>query len=185
MTRVVVVGLLAALAGCSSFPEHSGKDSSTPVSAITGWVEKSVLLTDPGHAEFRAAYDSARVDENLTGMIHSLSAGVEILVFYGPWCSDSKKQVPVLLRIAEKAGIPDERIRYYAVDRSKKSNDGLTERYAIEKVPTFIFLKKGKEIGRIVETPRTSLEGDMAEILVAAAPQGRAMKAGMPSLSEG
>jgi thiol-disulfide isomerase/thioredoxin len=169
---MVLAGLLTVLAGCSSFPARTGEGSSASVSTVSGWVKKSFLLTDPGHAEFRARYDTVTVDENLTGMIHSLSAGVEVMVFYGPWCSDSRKLVPVFLRIAERAGILDERVRYYTLDRSKKSGDGLTERYAVEKVPTFIFLKGGKEIGRVVESPRTTLEGDIVAILVAAAPHG-------------
>ncbi len=171
-TRTVVVVVLLAMAGCSSVPTHTGAEPASHVSTVTGWVEKSIFLTDPGHAGFRAAYESARVDENLAGMIHSLSGGVDILVFYGPWCSDSRQQVPVFLRIAEKAEIPDSAIRYYALDRTKRSPDGLAEGYGIEKVPTFIFLRGGKEIGRVVESPRTTLEGDIVAILVAAAPKG-------------
>lgn len=164
MKRAACVALLVALAGCSSAPVRTD-------STVTGWVEKSMFLTDPGHAGFRARYDTVRVDENLTGMIHSLSEGVEVLVFYGPWCGDSKVQVPLFLRIAEKAGIPDGRIRYYALNRSKSSPDALEKRYAIERVPTFIFLRDGKEIGRVVESPRTTLEGDIVAILAAAAPK--------------
>ena len=185
MTRMVLTGLLTVLAGCSSIPVGTGEGSSAAVSTVTGWVEKSFLLTDPGHAEFRALYEEVAVDENLAGMIHSLSGGVEVLVFYGPWCSDSRRLVPVFLRIAEKAGIPDERIRYYALDRSKKSSDGLTDQYAVQKVPTFILLQDGKEIGRVVETPRTTLEGDIVAILVAAAPHGGVMRADRPLLSGG
>jgi hypothetical protein len=35
----------------------------------------------------------------------------------------------------------------------------------IERVPTFIFLKNKVEAGRIIETPVTSLEQDMLNIL--------------------
>jgi len=35
----------------------------------------------------------------------------------------------------------------------------------IESVPTFIFLKNKVESGRIIETPHTSLEQDMLNIL--------------------
>lgn len=164
MRQTAYLVLLVALAGCSSAPVRTD-------STVTGWVKKSMFLTDPGHAAFRARYDTVRVDENLTGMIHSLSEGVEVLVFYGQWCGDSKVQVPLFLRIAEKAEIPDGRIRYYALDRSKSSPDGLEKRYAIERVPTFIFLRDGKEIGRVVESPRTTLEGDIVAILAAAGPK--------------
>lgn len=169
--RVVGVALLVVLAGCTSIPAHMDADSSAPVSTVTGWVEKSIFLTDPGHAGFRARYDTVSVDENLTGMIRTLSSGVDVLVFYGPWCSDSRGLVPVFLRIAEKAGIPERQVRYYALDRSKKSPDGLTDRYGIEKVPTFIFLKDGREIGRVVESPRTTFEGDIVALLVEASPK--------------
>lgn len=172
MKRKIVAMVLIMLAGCSSGPARRDAESAADVSAVTGWVNKSIFLTDPGHAAFRACYDSAHVDRDLAGMIRSLSAGVEVLVFYGPWCSDSRVQVPVFMRIAESAGIADERIRYYALDRSKTSPDGLTERYAIELVPTFVFLRGGKEIGRVVESPRTTLEGDIVALLVAAGQKG-------------
>ncbi len=164
MKQTAYAVLLLVLAGCSTAPVRTD-------STVTGWVEKSVFLTDPGHAGFRARYDTVQMDENLAGMIHSLSAGVEVLVFYGPWCGDSRVQVPLFQRIAEKAEIPDSRIRYYALDRSKSSPGGLESRYAIERVPTFIFLRDGKEIGRVVESPRTTLEGDIVAILAAAAPK--------------
>jgi hypothetical protein len=70
------------------------------------------------------------------------------------------------LRIVEASGWEEGRIRYYALDRSKKSDDGLTNKYFVELVPTFVFLRSGEEIGRIVESPRSTLEGDMIQILV-------------------
>jgi len=41
-----------------------------------------------------------------------------------------------------------------------------TDNLDILKVPTIIFYLKGKEIGRIVETPVKSLEKDMARIIL-------------------
>jgi thiol-disulfide isomerase/thioredoxin len=169
MKAIIVVTLLMVLAGCSSAPTRTDVVASPPVSTVTGWVQKSVLLGDEtGHPGFRAEYEAATVDENLAGMIRSLMVGVDVLVFYGPWCGDSRRQVPVFVKIVEKAGIPGGQIRYYAVDRSKRSRDGLTGQYGIEKVPTFIFLREGKEIGRVVESPTTTLEGDIVSILAAA-----------------
>ena len=39
------------------------------------------------------------------------------------------------------------RLHSYALDRKKTSPDGLEQSYGIERVPTFIFLRGGKEIG--------------------------------------
>jgi hypothetical protein len=53
-----------------------------------------------------------------------------------------------------------------AVD-SKKQASGLDiTAYDIERVPTFIIYKEGKEIGRIIETPVQSLEADLQKILL-------------------
>jgi len=39
------------------------------------------------------------------------------------------------------------------------------EKQKIEKIPTFIFIMNGKEIGRIIESPNESLEKDMLKII--------------------
>jgi hypothetical protein len=134
--------LVAGWGGCSSLQTDSPD---------LGWVHRGVLDTSP-YIAFRTGYD----------------AGVETIIFFGAWCSDSKREVPCFLKIADYAGMSGERLRLYALDHSKKSADGLTDQYRIEQVPTFIFLRRGKEIGRIVEKPKTTIEGDLLALLAAA-----------------
>ena len=98
-------------------------------------------------------------------MIRSVQEGVDVTIFFGGWCGDSKREVPRFLRLADQSGFPKSRIKLYALDRTKKSDDGLTEKFGIERIPTFIFLKDGKEMGRITESPKTTLEGDVLTIL--------------------
>jgi thiol-disulfide isomerase/thioredoxin len=107
------------------------------------------------------------VDAQFVGPLRSVSKGVDVTVFFGGWCSDSKRHVPHFLKIADEAGISADHIRFYALDRTLKSKDGTTERYHIKKVPTFIFSRDGVEVGRITESPETTLEADMLAILVA------------------
>jgi thiol-disulfide isomerase/thioredoxin len=157
---VHVFVVLFCLAGCGVW----GGTAQDP--DVTGWVDAKSILR-PDFAGFRARYDTVEVNVDLARMIGQLQTGVETLVFFGPWCSDSKREVPHFIKIAEQAGMPTAAIRYYALDRTKESADGLTARHRIERVPTFIFFRDGKEIGRIVELPRSTLEGDIYEILVA------------------
>jgi thiol-disulfide isomerase/thioredoxin len=91
--------------------------------------------------------------------------GIDVTIFFGTWCSDSRRELPRFLKVADMAGIPPDRITLYGLDRSKKSPDGLTEKYHIDRVATFIFFKKGVEIGRITEAPESTIEGDMITIL--------------------
>ena len=85
--------------------------------------------------------------------------------FGGTWCGDTKRELPKFFKIMALAKIPAENIELYGVDRSKESGDGIREKYNIVSVPTFILISGGKEIGRIVEYPKNSLELDMVDLL--------------------
>lgn len=150
--------ILVALIGCSG-----SKEVATEKMAI-GWVDRSVLEA-PEHQAFKATFDTVHVDEQFVEMISEIKGDVDVTVFFGTWCGDSKRQLPKFLKVADKAGIPAEKIKLYGVDRTKKSADGLTEKYNIQRVPTFLFFKNGVELGRIIETPHTTIEGDMITIL--------------------
>ncbi len=148
--------LLVFLGGCSG--PHAVQDARDPVGRIS---RKQLDLAFPG------VYDTVRIQTEFVEMIRRADSGVHVLVFLGTWCGDSKREVPRFLRIVDAAGIAMDRVTLYALDRKKASPEGMEARYQVELVPTFIFLKNESEIGRIVETPRTTLEGDILAILAA------------------
>jgi thiol-disulfide isomerase/thioredoxin len=89
-----------------------------------------------------------------------------LIVFMGTWCEDSHRDFPRLMRILDEVKYPDSKITIIAVNRKKESPTGDEARYNIQKVPTIIVEKYGKEIGRIVEMPTTGyIERDLVEIL--------------------
>ena len=65
----------------------------------------------------------------------------------------------------EDLNYPKEKLTLIGVSREKKGLSNEAEGLDIEFVPTFIFYKDGKEIGRIVETPAESLEKDLLKIV--------------------
>lgn len=97
--------------------------------------------------------------------IHNCAVPVEIKVVFGDWCKDSKKHVPSFIKTMEFADNSNIKIVYINVDRKKKEPADLLADLNIENVPTFIVLSGGSEVGRIVETPKTRIEEDLAEIL--------------------
>ncbi len=155
------IAVAALLGGCS------GGTATRQEVIERGWVERSVL-DKPAHHQFKANYDTASIGQDYLDMIAQADSGVTVLVFFGTWCPDSRREVPRFLKIADKTHMPAAQIKLYGLDRSKKSADGLTERYGIERVPTFIFQKGEEEIGRITEFPVTTIEGDMLSILARA-----------------
>lgn len=89
--------------------------------------------------------------------------GVSLEIYIGTWCSDTHVQLPSFFSLLDHAKVNPE-IMIYALDR-KKTYKGFTNERTIEKVPTFVFLKDGKELGRIVESPKIGLLEDSLEIL--------------------
>jgi len=106
-------------------------------------------------------------DPAAVAAIKAHAAKVTVLVVMATWCPDSKREIPRYFATMDAAGISDAVLTMVGVDRSKKDTEGLTEQYAITRVPTFVFLRDGKEIGRFVEkTPAgTTFEAEIAKIL--------------------
>lgn len=91
-----------------------------------------------------------------------------IKVFYGSWCGDSKRGVPKFYKVLDEAGYDLKNLEAIAVDRKpeayKASPNGEEKGLNIHRVPTFIFYKNNREVGRIVESPKQDYERDMLAI---------------------
>lgn len=90
----------------------------------------------------------------------------DIIVFMGTWCEDSHRDFPRLMKILEAVGYPENKLNIIAVNRKKESPTGDESLYNLQKVPTIILKRYGKEVGRIIEMPTTGyIERDLVEIL--------------------
>lgn len=156
---IIIVVVLAA--GCGPAQETAREKMAL------GWMSRQ-MLDEPAYHFFDEAHDTSSIDTDIVNLLSTLNKEVDVLVFLGTWCSDSRREVPSFYRVVDAIGFPQDRIRLYGLDRTKKSADGMTDRYAIERVPTFIFLKHEMEVGRITERPHTSIEADMLAIFAKA-----------------
>jgi hypothetical protein len=120
------------------------------------------------HGWFGEDFISYLPDPKYAGPLPEYLEDVEIICVLGTWCSDSRREVPRMLRIMQYKSIAPEKLRMIGVDREKLSPGGEAARYNIERVPTFVFLRDGVEIGRIVEAPLATLEKDMLGIVITA-----------------
>ncbi len=110
------------------------------------------------------AYEPNQRDINQINFLQSPQDSIEVIIFLATWCGDSREQVPHFLKLIEQLRYQP-KVTMYALDEYKNCEVLDVTLYDIERVPTFIFYKKGEEIGRIVETPGVSLEVDYADIL--------------------
>lgn len=104
-------------------------------------------------------------DEAAVATIREGSGNVEVFAVVATWCPDTRRDLPRFFKIADRAGWATATMTFLAVDRSKRDPGGETVRRNVTRVPTFIFLRSGQEIGRVVERPTTTLEQDIAQIL--------------------
>ena len=88
---------------------------------------------------------------------------LDVKLFLGSYCPDSKKWVPRFYGLKDQLPIAD--VEIISVDTTKKDEKGLWKAVKLEKIPTFIFYSDGKEVGRIVEKPKGRLEKHLFRLL--------------------
>lgn len=114
---------------------------------------------------FKENADEYVPDKGAVAKIKRVKDSVSILMFLGTWCGDSQRESPKLLKVLDAAKNSKISITMYGVDLFKVEGGGLAKKYGIERVPTIIFLKGDKELGRIVENPKDTMEADFVAIV--------------------
>lgn len=115
---------------------------------------------------FNSAYEEYQPDSVTVKEIAYNFDSIKTTIVMGTWCSDSREQVPRFFKVMDEAGYPRDNINIICVNREKTDSLGDVDSLDIELVPTFIFYRKGKEIGRITETPMQTMEEDIYGILM-------------------
>ncbi len=132
---------------------------------LLGTVTKADVMSRAGWADLTAAgYTPAPAD---VAAIRSGLTGVSVTAFFGAWCSDSERELPKFFKLMDAAGLPGDQLMLVAVDQQKKDPAGMTTALRVTRVPTFIFYRDDREVGRIVEQPMGTLEADTRKIVAA------------------
>lgn len=136
---------------------------------LVGPITLENLQKEPYNSWFLPNYNTYQVDTTIAKILQKKLEGYELKLFLGTWCGDSKREVPRMVKLIEKAKFPIEELELITLDKRgdmyKKSPGGEEKGWNIIKIPTLIVLKEGREINRIVESPVDSLEEDLLAIL--------------------
>ena len=116
-------------------------------------------------AVFKTRTELIRSEPDAVEYLKELREKITIKVFMGSWCVDAQLHVPVLFKALQEADNDRITVQVIGLDRRKKDLDGLTEIYGIDFTPTFVVEHKGREIGRIIETPSRDAASDVVAIL--------------------
>ncbi|AZB26308.1 thioredoxin [Chryseobacterium bernardetii] len=134
---------------------------------LLGHQLKEQFLKAPYADWYVKEHDEYALDQKAISELRKERLGsYDVIVFMGTWCEDSHRDFPRLTRILEEVGYTENKMTIIAVNRKKESPSGDESLYNIQKVPTIILKRYGKEVGRIVEMPTSGyIERDLAEIL--------------------
>ena len=135
--------------------KKSGKE------VLIGYCTREGLKGDVFGSYFETEYNSYEPETRIIEKLKSLPGDWTATIVLGTWCSDSHREVPRFFRIMDEAGFQDSQVSLICVDRAKEAEGVDISELGVTLVPTFIFYRKGKEMGRIIETPVETLEMDM------------------------
>jgi thiol-disulfide isomerase/thioredoxin len=142
-------------------------DSKNDGKMLLGTQTLDQFQKEPYDSWYKPEYDGYAFDADAIAELKKQKINTySITVFLGTWCPDSHREFPRFIKILEDLKYPMNKLTIIAVNRKKEAPNGEEGKYNIQKVPTFIISKYGKEVGRIIESPKSGwLERDLLEIL--------------------
>ena len=140
-------------------------DSKTSAPMLIGEINRQAFQDSVFSWWFNSEYLMYEVDSTSLKSNADKLRNYDITLVLGTWCSDSRREVPRFFKILDYLNYQKDKIKIFAVDRSKKGLNNEVDSLNIQKVPTIIFYKNNKEFGRIIEEPKVTLEKDMANIV--------------------
>lgn len=118
---------------------------------------------------FNTNYKEYLVNDKIIKKLKDSLQNYKIKAFFGTWCGDSRKNLPVFYKVLDRANFNHKNLEVIAVDRKqevyKQAPNHEEKGLNIHRVPTFIFYKNGKEVNRIVEHPKETIERDILKIV--------------------
>lgn len=142
-------------------------DEKTATEILVGNCDFEGLMGCDFKNSYVANYNSYKPDSTTLIKLQDKLNNISCVIVLGTWCDDSKEQVPRFLKVLDSIkGQGLESLSFVCVDRKKDIIDPqLRPVENIILVPTILLFHGQEEIGRIVETPRVSLEKDLYEIV--------------------
>lgn len=169
MRRIVsfltLVMILSCVFGVKANADNTTDHHEKSHEDLVGAIDKFALLEPPYQSWYKKNYSSYSPDKSRLEALAKALNGIQVKVFMGTWCHDSQREVPRLYKILESSNFDLSNLNLVSLNPAKKTPNGLEKGLNIQRTPTFIFFENGIEIGRIVETPRDSLENDILKIV--------------------
>lgn len=169
MKKLITIFVLTFLVSCGAskkvVPPKTVDATKDKSGVLIGLADKKMFQQAPYQSWFDRNYNNYKPDATVVEKIKKHINDYTIKGFMGTWCGDSKRETPKFYKILELTGFNKNKFHLATMNRSKRTPQKLEAGLNILRVPTFIFYKDGKEVGRFVEYPRETLEKDILKIV--------------------
>jgi thiol-disulfide isomerase/thioredoxin len=131
---------------------------------LVGFINRGMIFQDTAFHEFAENnwYTPQPADINA---LKSAADSVHFIVIFGTWCHDSQNLIPQFYKWIDAADFPERKITLIAVDKQKKAQGSLAQAFGIKSTPTFIVMRNGQELGRVVEYGKGNMVAELAELI--------------------
>lgn len=159
--------LITAIAVCLCIALSAQQQTTDRI--LYGAFTADSLQQQPYSKWFTKNYNEYTTNQQIKKQLTALSLkGINIEIFMGTWCGDSKREVPRFLKILDDINFEKKNVKIIGTGGSdslyKQSPQGQEKGKGIFRVPVFIVYKNGIEMGRINEFAATTLERDLLAI---------------------
>ena len=165
-TILAIITISILFISCDKDTVKIVEDEKTGKPMLLGETDRSDFEQPEFSEWYNTEYDPYEPDEFVIEQLKEFIDSTNIEVFMGTWCGDSRREVPRFLKVLDLAGYDEDNLVIVNVDREKKSPSRAEKDKNIEFVPTFIVYKNDDELGRIIEYPMLTIEGDLLTILI-------------------
>ncbi len=132
---------------------------------LIGRISETILIEHKKTNWFNENFRKYKPDSNIMVKLRQNLTGINFIIFGGTWCSDTKRELPAFLSILHQLNVGSNQYDIWMLDLKKESTYINPKLYDIQYVPTILIYKDGKEIGRIIEKPKETLEMDLLKII--------------------
>lgn len=126
MRRILLAGAL--LISMFSFAQTQYEVSNDGQDKILkGIITRELIANDASFKWYRQNQAGYKPNETTTNTLKQKSTQLQLIVFGGTWCSDTKYILPKLFALTDAATFSQDRVTLIGVDRNKKTISHLSE----------------------------------------------------------
>jgi hypothetical protein len=133
---------------------------------LKGKIEMKTLISDSAYAWFYTGVNKYQPNDNMVNYLKANRDKFNVVALIGTWNEQSRQLLPKLYKVMIMAGAPEQQVLIFGAD--EKLDTGAPQDYKLKRLPTFIVMREGKELGRITGEVSESVESDLARILLKA-----------------